>query len=305
MAWGGSGRGAARPRRRGRPGATTGRSSAPAAPITPTRGRGWSACRRPGLELVVSPHKSVAELGVIGRAEDMHAIVDAERDATLDYLDRLVAERGGRRGRGQLRTPTGGLIWATSRHATTRAGDPQVHDHVLIANAVLMLDERGGWKGADTAFSATTCTRRPRSGRLAAARKAVELGYGIDADRGPRAASAAWPSPASRTRSARSTRSARRRSPRRSAPTPPMRRARSRPGPPGTARRMSPSATSSPAGRPTSSPPATRRRTSSPPSTPPAPPTGRVEVDLERPGRRAARSRRTARRREDLHPRPT
>jgi hypothetical protein len=65
------------------------------------------ACRRPGLELVVSPHKSVAELGVIGRAEDMHAIVDAERDATLEYLDRLVAEKGGRRGRGQLRTETG------------------------------------------------------------------------------------------------------------------------------------------------------------------------------------------------------
>ena len=42
----------------------------------------------------MSPPKSVAELGVIGRAEDMHAIVDAERDATLDYLDRLVAERG-------------------------------------------------------------------------------------------------------------------------------------------------------------------------------------------------------------------
>jgi conjugative relaxase-like TrwC/TraI family protein len=78
----------------------------------------------------------VAELGVIGRAEDMHEIVDAEREATLDYLDRLVAERGGRRGRSQTRVATGGLIWATSRHATTRSGDPQVHDHVLIANAV-------------------------------------------------------------------------------------------------------------------------------------------------------------------------
>ena len=33
---------------------------------------------RPGMELVVSPGKSVAELGVIGRAEDMHAILDAE-----------------------------------------------------------------------------------------------------------------------------------------------------------------------------------------------------------------------------------
>ena len=52
------------------------------------------ACLRPGLELVVSPHKSVAELGVIGRAEDMHQIVDAERDATMAYLDDVVMDRG-------------------------------------------------------------------------------------------------------------------------------------------------------------------------------------------------------------------
>ncbi|MGH8997586.1 MAG: relaxase domain-containing protein, partial [Acidimicrobiales bacterium] len=44
--------------------------------------------RRPGMEIVVSAHKSVAELGVVGRAEDMHSIMDAERDATLSYLDR-------------------------------------------------------------------------------------------------------------------------------------------------------------------------------------------------------------------------
>ncbi len=43
---------------------------------------------------MISPHKSVAELGVIGRAEDMHLIVDAERDATLAYLDDLVADAG-------------------------------------------------------------------------------------------------------------------------------------------------------------------------------------------------------------------
>jgi hypothetical protein len=57
---------------------------------------------------------------VIGRAEDMHKIVDAERDATLEYLDRLVAERGGRRGRAQTRVATGGLTWATTRHAIPR-----------------------------------------------------------------------------------------------------------------------------------------------------------------------------------------
>lgn len=158
----------------------------------PRTGARLVGCRRPGLELVVSPHKSVAELGVIGRAEHMHAICDAERDVTLDYLDRVVSEIGGRRGRAQVATPTGGLIWATSRHATTRAGDPQVHDHVLIANAVLMGDSHGGWKALDTAFVRDHLHAATAVGRLAAAAKAVELGYGIVADRGPSGRLGGW-----------------------------------------------------------------------------------------------------------------
>ena len=142
------------------------------------------ATRRPGIELVVSPPKSVAELGVIGRADDMHTIADAERDATLAYLDRVVAESGGRRGRAQTPTRTGGLVWATSRHATTRAGDPQVHDHVLVANVVWMRDTRGGWKALDTALLRDQLHAATAVGRMAAARAAVELGYGIVADEG-------------------------------------------------------------------------------------------------------------------------
>ena len=107
---------------------------------------------RPGMELVVSPGKSVAELGVIGRAEDMHSILDAETAATLGYLDQVTREQGGRRGRAQVRTSTGGLTWGVSRHATTRSGDPQPHDHVLLANVVAMWDIRGGYKALDTAL---------------------------------------------------------------------------------------------------------------------------------------------------------
>ena len=51
------------------------------------------------MELVIGAHKSLAVLGVIGRAEDMHAVMDAERDATLAYLDDVTRRFGGRRGR--------------------------------------------------------------------------------------------------------------------------------------------------------------------------------------------------------------
>jgi conjugative relaxase-like TrwC/TraI family protein len=115
----------------------------------------------------------------------MHKIVDAERDATMAYLDEVVREQGGRRGRAQVRTPTEGLTWAASRHATTRAGDPQVHDHILVGNFVHMSDEHGGWKGLNTGLLRDHIHAATAIGRVASAAKAVELGYGIEADPGP------------------------------------------------------------------------------------------------------------------------
>ena len=144
------------------------------------------------MELVISPHKSVAELGVIGRAEDMHLVLDAERDATMAYLDEVVQAQGGRRGRRQVRIPTAGLTWAVSRHATTRAGDPQVHDHVLVANIVQMGDERGGWKGLDTGLLRDHLHAATAIGRMAGAAKAVEFGYGIQPDPGPSGRLGGW-----------------------------------------------------------------------------------------------------------------
>jgi conjugative relaxase-like TrwC/TraI family protein len=141
--------------------------------------------RRPGMELVISAHKGVAELGVIGRAEDMHAIMDAERDATLGYLDQMTRKMGGRRGRAAEASPTGGLIYAHTRHATSRAGDPCPHDHVLLANVIEMSDQRGGWKAADTTLWREHLHAATMIGRLASARVAVDLGYGIAADPGP------------------------------------------------------------------------------------------------------------------------
>ena len=141
--------------------------------------------KRPGVELVVAAHKTVAVLGVIGRVDDMHAILDAETDATLSFLDEWFARQGGRRGKDQHRTGTSGLLYARTRHATTRAGDPGPHDHVLIANLTEMLDDRGGWKALDTAGIRDLVHAATLAGRLAAAEKAVRLGYAIEPDKGP------------------------------------------------------------------------------------------------------------------------
>jgi conjugative relaxase-like TrwC/TraI family protein len=151
----------------------------------PATGDRLVATRRPGFELVVSAHKPVAVLGVIDRADEMHSILDVETAATMDWLDRWFQERGGRRGRAQTRTATGGLTYAITRHATSRAGDPSPHDHVLVANVVEMLDPAGGFKGLDSAALRDTVEAATMVGRLHSAARAVALGFDIEPDGGP------------------------------------------------------------------------------------------------------------------------
>lgn len=151
----------------------------------PWSGRRLVASKRPGFELVIGAHKSVAVLGVIGAADAMHTILDAETAATMDCLEDWFQARGGRRDRAQVRTATGGLTYATTRHATSRAGDPSPHDHVLVANVVEMLDHRGGWKGLDSGALRDTVEAATMVGRLHSAARAVELGFRIEPDPGP------------------------------------------------------------------------------------------------------------------------
>jgi hypothetical protein len=72
----------------------------PGGAVDPALGVRLAATKRPGMELIVAAHKSVALLRLMGRAEHMHELLDVERDATLAYLDVLTCRQGGRRGRG-------------------------------------------------------------------------------------------------------------------------------------------------------------------------------------------------------------
>jgi conjugative relaxase-like TrwC/TraI family protein len=151
----------------------------------PTTGQRLVRTTRPGIEIVVAAHKTVALLGVIGRAEDMHAILDVENDATMDHLEGWFQARGGRRGRAEVVAPTTGFVYATTRHGTSRAGDPSPHDHNLVANITRMLDAIGGHKGLRNGMFAGTVEAATMVGRLHSAYRAVQLGYAIEPDPGP------------------------------------------------------------------------------------------------------------------------
>ena len=158
----------------------------------PTTGEQLTKVKRPGFELVIGPHKSVAVLGVIGRADDMHAIVDAETRATMGVIEEDWRQRGGSRGRAQTRTPTKGLLYAVTRHGTTRAGDPHPHDHILIANLTLMADDKGGFKAIDSARLRDINEGATMIGRLHSAAAAVRLGYAIETDQGASGRARRW-----------------------------------------------------------------------------------------------------------------
>ena len=150
----------------------------------PLTGERLVSTRRPGVELVVSAHKSLSLLGLVGRADHMHAILDAETAATMEFLDTWMQARGGRRGRATRAAPTGGLVYAATRHATSRLGDPALHDHVLVANVCEMLDTAGGHKALYSALVRDLAEAAAMTGRLCSAAKAIELGYAIEPDDG-------------------------------------------------------------------------------------------------------------------------
>jgi conjugative relaxase-like TrwC/TraI family protein len=150
----------------------------------PLTGQQLVRTKRPGFELVVAAHKSLSLLGVAGRADDMHAILDAQTAVTMGYLEGWAQSRGGRRGRAAVATPTSGLVYAVTRHGTSREGDPHAHDHVLVANVCEMRDAEGGYKALKSDQLRDRDEAATMVGRLHSAAKAIELGYSIETDGG-------------------------------------------------------------------------------------------------------------------------
>ena len=105
--------------------------------------------RVPGFDVTFSASKSVSV--VFGVADDeIRAAVQRAHDAAVeqgfDYLERHVAF--GRRGTdGVERIEGDGLVAAGFVHRTSRAGDPHLHTHVLVANLVHGRD--GRWSALD------------------------------------------------------------------------------------------------------------------------------------------------------------
>ncbi|MEG9249937.1 MobF family relaxase [Arthrobacter sp. Soc17.1.1.1] len=103
-----------------------------------------------GYDLVFSPAKSVSLLWALGGDEARKAIETAHNEAiaeTITFLEKNATyTRRGKNGVRQIDVD-GGLVATQFRHYDSRAGDPQLHDHVVIANKVRGDD--GKWSSLD------------------------------------------------------------------------------------------------------------------------------------------------------------
>ena len=101
------------------------------------------------FDLTLSAPKSVSLLWALGSPDTARAVVAAHEaavDQTIGYLERE-AVRSRRGHNGIESVEGGGVIGAAFRHRTSRAGDPQLHTHVLVANATLCEDDV--WRALD------------------------------------------------------------------------------------------------------------------------------------------------------------
>ncbi|WP_023985470.1 MULTISPECIES: MobF family relaxase [Mycobacteriaceae] len=98
-----------------------------------------------GYDLTFSPVKSISALWAIAPREIAEQIEAAHEAAVADVLewlqDNAAFTRTGTNGVAQVDTE--GLIAAVFTHRDSRAGDPDLHTHVAIANKVSYLDQNG------------------------------------------------------------------------------------------------------------------------------------------------------------------
>lgn len=102
-----------------------------------------------GYDLTFSAPKSVSVLWALADDATRVIVYDAHRAAlasSLEFVEqRVIRTRIGDAGRHQVRTR--GMVAAAFDHWDTRAGDPNLHTHVVIANKVQGPD--GAWRSVD------------------------------------------------------------------------------------------------------------------------------------------------------------
>jgi conjugative relaxase-like TrwC/TraI family protein len=137
----------------------------------------------PGFDLTFRAPKSVSLLWALADPDVSRQVRQAHDTAVvaaLDYLERHAAyARRGKAGHEQV--PTDGFVAAAFRHRTSRADDPLLHTHVLVANLAHTADD-GRWRSLDGRH---LYLHAKTAGYLYQAQLRAELGRRLDVAFGP------------------------------------------------------------------------------------------------------------------------
>src|SRR5262249_43017955 len=105
---------------------------------------------RPGFDLTLRPPKSVSLLWALGTPEVRDAVRGAHAEAVdevVQYIESHALYGRRRTENGQDPIETDGLVAAAFDHRTSRAGDPLLHTHVVVANLTRSVE--GRWQAID------------------------------------------------------------------------------------------------------------------------------------------------------------
>lgn len=133
---------------------------------------------RPGLDLTFSAPKDVSVAALVYGDERLIAAHDAAVKEALGYIEEHAIQTR-RRVNGEIVVETGGkMIAGIFRHDTSRAMDPQLHSHAVVANMVR------NSSGEYTALHNDLVFKAQKIGseiyRASLAKAATELGYTVE-----------------------------------------------------------------------------------------------------------------------------
>ncbi|ADU15358.1 MobF family relaxase [Asticcacaulis excentricus] len=104
----------------------------------------------PGWDMTFSATKSASIMALVAGDDRIQAAFNRSVQSTMDYAEKHFAiTRQRTDGGAPKQILTGNLTYATTSHSMSRAGDPEMHNHVVLANATRMED--GTWRALETA----------------------------------------------------------------------------------------------------------------------------------------------------------
>ena len=120
--------------------------------------------QRVGIDLTFSAPKSVSVAVLLGGDERLLAAHEKAVASAMEFAERNYALTRVRGDDGRVeKVATGNLLWAQTTHSTSRAGDPNIHTHVVVANATFH-EGKQDWRALD-------------NGEIYAGRRVVGLAY--------------------------------------------------------------------------------------------------------------------------------